>query len=93
MRMLGNRVLVRPVPPEDQINSIVLPTQAQNQPLRGWVLKKGVGSLSKDGTLVPFDGVSVGDKVLYAKFAGQEVVWEGQPALILHETDLIAVLP
>ena len=63
----------------------------KRQPQEGKVIAAGPGKLNEDGSRSPMD-TSVGDRVLYAKYAGTEVKLDGKKLLILRESDILAVL-
>lgn len=65
---------------------IIIPDTAKEKPLRGEVIAVGPG---KDGSLMT---VQVGDIVLYGKYAGQELSYEGNDYLIMREDDILIVL-
>jgi len=89
---LGDRVVVRPLTREQTTRSgIVLPDTAQEKPQEGEVIAAGNGRLTEDGERLPMD-VKIGDKVLFAKYAGTEFKLEDEDLLILSERDLLAVL-
>lgn len=89
---IGDRVVIRVLPNEETTQGgIVLPDAAQEKPQRGEVLAVGPGRRLDNGQLYPLD-VAVGDRVLFAKFAGTEVKDGGQPLLILLERELLAII-
>ena len=91
LRPLGDRVVVKPLPREEVTRSgIVLPDTAKEKPQEGEILAVGPGKLD-DGERQPMD-VKVGDRVLYAKYAGTEFKLEDDELLILSEKDILAVL-
>lgn len=92
LKPLGSRVVVEPVEQEEvTAGGIVLPETAKEKPQKGKVLSIGPGERDDDGERIPMD-VSVGDTVLYAKYAGTEIKVEGQKLLILKESDLLAIV-
>jgi chaperonin GroES len=91
LRPLGDRVVVKPLPREEVTRSgIVLPDTAKEKPQEGEIIAVGPGRLD-DGERQPMD-VKVGDKVLYAKYAGTEFKLDDDELLILSEKDILAVL-
>src|SRR5579885_3111862 len=91
LRPLGDRVVVKPLPREEVRSSgIVLPDTAKEKPQEGEVIAAGPGRL-EDGQRQPMD-VKVGDRVLYAKYAGTEFKLEDEELLILSEKDILAVV-
>src|SRR2546423_548615 len=91
LRPLGDRVVVKPLPREEVTKSgIVLPDTAKEKPQEGEIIAAGPGRL-EDGKRQALD-VKVGDKVLYAKYAGTEFKLEEDELLILSEKDMLGVL-
>ncbi|MBN2500491.1 MAG: co-chaperone GroES [Anaerolineales bacterium] len=92
LKPLGNRVVVKPQEEEEiTAGGIVLPETAKEKPQRGEVLAVGPGERNDKGDAVALD-VKVGDKVLFAKYAGTEIKLDGEKVLILRETDLLAIV-
>ena len=92
LRPLGDRVVVRPVTREQTTKSgIVLPDTAQEKPQEGEVVAAGDGRLTDDGTRQPMD-VKVGDRIIFAKYAGTEFRLDEEDVLILSERDILAVV-
>jgi len=92
IKPLGNRVVVEPIEQEDVTKSgIVLPDTAKEKPQTGTVLAAGPGDRDDNGKRIDMD-VKVGDKVLFAKYAGTELKLDGKKLLILRETDLLGIV-
>lgn len=93
LRPLGDRVIVEAIERDDMTPSgIILPDTAKEKPQEGNVLAVGAGKLNEDGTRSVMD-VKVGDRVIYAKYAGTEIKLEGdRKVLILKETDILAIV-
>ena len=88
---LADRVIVAPAAAEEKTKSgIIIPDTAKEKPQRGEVVAVGAGK-TENGTLVK-PQVSVGDQVLYGKYAGTEITVDGQDYLIMKESDIFAVL-
>ena len=84
---LADRVLVRPVAAEEKtIGGIIIPDSAKEKPLRGGVI--AVGNGTKDEAMV----LNAGDQVLYGKYAGTELEYEGEKFLIMRQSDVLAIL-
>ena len=84
---LADRVLVRPVAAEEKtIGGIIIPDSAKEKPLRGEVI--AVGNGTKDEAMV----LNAGDQVLYGKYAGTELEYEGEKFLIMRQSDVLAIL-
>ncbi|RAV13842.1 co-chaperone GroES [Paenibacillus contaminans] len=91
IRPLGDRVVLEAVAKEETTASgIVLPDTAKEKPQEGKIVAVGNGTL-KDGERIPLE-VQVGDRVLFSKYAGTEVKFEGRELLIMRESDILAVL-
>jgi chaperonin GroES len=92
LKPLGDRVVVEPIEQEEMTPSgIVLPETAKEKPQRGNIVATGPGARDEGGKRLPLD-VSVGDVVLYAKYAGTEFKVDGKKLLILKESDLLAIV-
>jgi len=91
LKILGDRVLVRPDEAEKTERGIYLPEAAQERPQRGTVVAVGEGRRLKNGTLLPPD-VKVGDRVMYGRYSGNEVTVDGQKLLIIGTNALFAVI-
>lgn len=92
LRPLGDRVVVKPTPREEMTKSgIVLPDTAKEKPQEGSVLAIGPGRILDDGTREAMD-VQVGQKVLYAKYAGTEFKVDDEEFLIVSQKDILAVV-
>ena len=80
-------MLVKPVAAEEKtISGIIIPDSAKEKPLRGEVLAVGKGT--KDEEMV----LKAGDQVLYGKYAGTELEYEGEKFLIMRQSDVLAIL-
>ena len=91
IKPLGDRVVIEAIAKEETTASgIVLPDTAKEKPQEGKVVAVGSGAL-KDGERIPLE-VKVGDRVLFSKYAGTEVKFEGKELLIMRESDILAVL-
>jgi chaperonin GroES len=92
IRPLGDRLLVEPIEQEETIaGGLLLPETAKEKPQRGNVLAAGAGRYDEDGERIPMD-VRVGDKVLFAKYAGTEIKLDGKKLLIMKESDVLGVI-
>ena len=92
LRPLGDRVVISPTPREEMTKSgIVLPDTAKEKPQEGTIVAAGPGRIGDDGKREPMD-VKVGDKVLYAKYAGTEFKVDGEELLIVSQKDILAVV-
>ena len=84
---INDRVVVRPLPAEEKTKGgIIIPDTAKEKPQQGEVVAVGPG---KEGVKV---NIAVGDRVLYGKYAGQELNYNGDEYLIIREDDILVVL-
>lgn len=89
---VGDRVWVEPIDREETTASgIVLPETAEEKPQEGKVLAVGPGVRNDQGDRRPLD-VKMGDRVLFAKYAGTEIKYNDIKYLILRESDILAVV-
>lgn len=87
IKPLSDRVLVAPAAAEEKtVGGIIIPDTAKEKPLKGEVV--AVGSGTKDEEMI----LKVGDTVLYGKYAGTELEYEGEKYLIMRQSDVLAVL-
>lgn len=87
MKPINDRVVVKPAPADEKTKGgIIIPDTAKEKPQRGEVVAVGPG---KDGNAM---NVSKGDIVLYGKYAGQEISWDGTDYLIMREDDILVIL-
>ena len=91
LQPLEDRIVVKPSEGEEMTASgLVIPDTAKEKPQEGEVLAVGPGRF-EDGTRVPLD-VKVGDKVIYSKYGGTEVKYNGEEYLVLSSRDVLAVV-
>lgn len=84
---LHDRVIVKPAPAEEKTaRGIIIPDTAKEKPQRGTVVAAGPGKKDEPMT------VKSGDTILYGKYAGTEVSFEGEDYLIMRESDILAVI-
>ena len=84
---LADRVLVQPAAAEEKtVGGIIIPDSAKEKPLRGIVL--AVGNGTKDEPMI----LKQGDQVLYGKYAGTELEFDGEKYLIIKQQDILAVI-
>lgn len=92
IKPLGDRVIIELVEKEEKTASgIVLPDSAQEKPQEGKVVAVGSGRVNDKGEKVALE-VSEGERIIFSKFAGTEVKYEGTEYLILREDDILAVV-
>ena len=84
---LADRILIEPCAAEEvTLGGIIIPDSAKEKPLKGKVL--AVGSGTKDEEMV----LAAGDEVLYGKYAGTEIEFEGTKYLMMRQSDVLAVI-
>ncbi|MDR0367298.1 MAG: co-chaperone GroES [Rickettsiales bacterium] len=89
---LFNNLLVERLDEEQKTKGgIIIPDTAKEKPIRGRVLAVGDGAVSEDGKRAPMT-VKVGDVVLFSKWGGTEVKFDGADRLIMKETDVLGVI-
>ena len=87
IRPLADRVLIEPTAAEEvTLGGIIIPDSAKEKPLKGKVLATGNGT--KDEEMV----LKAGDTVLYGKYAGTEIEFEGTKYLMMRQSDVLAVV-
>lgn len=92
LKPLGDRVVIELVEQEEKTESgIVLPDSAKEKPQQGKVVAVGTGSLTDNGERVPLE-VKEGDTIIFSKYAGTEVKYDGKEYLILRESDILAIV-
>ena len=93
IKPLGDRVVIKGLESEEETTDagIVIPDSAKEEPQQGEVVAVGEGRKLEDGELVE-PQVSEGDKVIYAKYAGDEIEHEGEEYLIVSEKDILAIV-
>lgn len=93
LQPLGDRVVVSPTEDAEARtpSGLVIPDTAKEKPQIGEVIAVGPGARDDDGKRIPLD-ISVGDKILYSKFAGTEVKLDSNEYLVLSERDVLAIV-
>ena len=92
LRPLGDRIIIELVEVEEKTSfGIVLPDSAKEKPQTGKVVAVGTGRVLDNGTQVELD-VKVGDEIIFSKFSGTEVKYDGVEYLILRESDVLAII-
>ena len=87
IKPLADRVLIEPAPAETKtVGGIIIPDTAKEKPLQGTIVAVGKGT--KDEEMV----LKEGDTVLYGKYAGTELEFEGKKYLIMRQSDVVAEL-
>jgi chaperonin GroES len=91
-RPLHDRVVVKRIDAEAKsTGGIIIPDTAKEKPSQGEITAVGPGGRDENGKLIPID-LSVGERVLFGKWSGTEVVIDGKDLLIMKESDIMGVL-
>ena len=90
LQPLGDRVVIKTIEREEVTKGgIVLPDTAKEKPQDGEVVAVGPGRLGDDGKRIAME-VKVGDRIIYAKYAGTEIKIDGEELIIIRENDILA---
>ena len=92
IKPLGDKVLVQPddVSESKTSGGIIIPDTAKEKPQKGKIVAVGPGRTDENGKIIKMN-IKVGDKVLYSKYGGNEIEYEGEQYLIMSESDIYAV--
>jgi chaperonin GroES len=92
LKPLGDRVVIQPSDAEAETSpgGIIIPDTEKEKPQQGEVVAAGPGRTTDDGTLIDLP-VSVGDTVIYSKYAGTDYTEDGVEYLIVRESDILAI--
>ena len=86
---LADRIVVKPLEETEQMRGgLYIPDTAKEKPQQGVVIAVGPGRLDDNGKRIAMD-VSVGDRVLYAKYSGQEIKIDQEEYIVLSEKDVL----
>lgn len=89
---LGDRIVIELTEVEDKtVSGIVLPDSAKEKPQQGNVVAVGNGRVLENGQRIELE-VKEGDQIIFSKYAGIEVKFEGNEYLILNENDILAII-
>ncbi len=92
IKPLHDRVVIERIEAESKTaGGIIIPDNAKEKPAEGIVIAVGSGIHDSNGKLIPLD-VKVGDRVLFAKWGGTEIKFEGKELIILKESDVLAII-
>ena len=91
-RPLHDRVVVRRIEEDERSKGgIIIPDTAKEKPQQGEVVAVGPGARDERGVVQPLD-VKAGDRVLFGKWSGSEVVIDGEELLVMKESDILGVI-
>ena len=92
IRPLGDRILVLRVQEEEKTSGgIIIPDTAKEKPQEGKVVAVGPGKTGEKGERIPMT-VKAGDRILFGKYAGNEINIDGVEHLIMHEDDILGIV-
>ena len=93
IKPLGDRVIVKPSESAENKTpgGIIIPDTAKEKPQEGKIVAVGPGRTDDNGKIISMN-VKVGEKVLYSKYGGTELKYDGEEYLIMSESDILAVL-
>ena len=92
IRPLHDRIIVHRLDEgEQRVGGIIVPDSAKEKPQQGTVIAAGNGKANGNGKRVRLD-VKAGDRILFGKYAGQEIRIDGQEYFIMKEDDVLAVI-
>lgn len=92
IRPLQDRVIVKRIEEEEKSKGgIIIPDTAKEKPQEGKVVAVGKGKTNDDGKVTPLD-VKVNDRVLFGKYSGSEIVFDGEEHLIMREDDILGII-
>jgi chaperonin GroES len=89
---LHDRILVRRVGEQETTSTgIIIPDVAKDKPQEGEVLAVGKGKINEDGKVLPLD-VKAGDRILFGKYSGTDIVFDGEEYLIMREDEVLGIV-
>jgi chaperonin GroES len=92
IRPLDDRIVVKAVEAEEKTSGgILLPDTAKEKPSRAIVVAVGDGPRNDEGQRLPLT-VKVGDEILFGKYAGNDIKWNGEEYKILRESEVLALI-
>jgi chaperonin GroES len=92
IRPLQDRVIVKRVEEDEKSKGgIIIPDTAKEKPQEGKVVAVGKGKLGDDGKVTPLD-VKINDRILFGKYSGTEINFDGEEHLIMREEDILGVI-
>lgn len=93
IKPLADRVIVKPkdVSEDKTTGGIIIPDTAKEKPQEGKIVAVGPGKLDENGKPIKMN-VKVGQKILYSKYGGTELKYEGEDYLIMSESDILAII-
>ncbi len=91
-RPLHDRVLLRRIEQNAKTaGGIIIPDTAKEKPMEGEIVSVGTGHINDNGDVRPLD-VKSGDRVIFSKWSGTEIMIDGEELLVMKESDIIGVM-
>jgi chaperonin GroES len=92
IKPLHDRIIIQRLEEgEQKVGGIIIPDTAKEKPQQGKVIAAGSGKTTDDGKRVPLD-VTAGDTILFGKYSGQEIKFDGEEYLIMKEDEVLAII-
>jgi chaperonin GroES len=92
IRPLHDRVVVRRVEEvKTTASGLIIPDSATEKPSEGEIVATGNGRITENGVTIALD-VKIGDKVLFGRHTGNEIKVDGEMLLVMHESDIVAII-
>jgi len=92
VRPLHDRILVKRTAEEDKTaGGLFIPDSAKEKPQRGEIVAAGKGRITEEGKVLPLE-VKIGDKILFSKYAGTEIKFDGAEFLMMREEDVLGIV-
>src|ERR1700744_4310243 len=92
IRPLYDRIVVKRIEEKENMQGgLYIPDSAKEKPQEGEVVATGKGKRLEDGKLVPLD-VQVGDRILFGKYSGNDIILDGEEYLIMREDEVLGIL-
>ena len=92
VKPLADRIIIKPLEADQKTaGGIIIPDNAKEKPQKGEVMAAGPGKVADNGQKIAMS-LKKGDKVLYGKYSGSEVTIDGEEYIIMHESDVLAVI-
>lgn len=90
LQPLGDRVVIKPIERDEMTKSgLILPDTAKEKPQEGEIIAVGPGKITDEGNRIAMD-LKVGDRVIYARYAGMEIKIDDEELIIARESDVLA---
>ena len=92
VKPLHDRIIIQRLDEGEQtVGGIIIPDSAKEKPQRGKVIAAGNGKSNDDGKRLPLD-VKAGDTILFGKYSGQEIKFDGEEYIIMREDEVLGVI-